>query len=119
MTITSATLDRVINKVGSPYSIYIGSSCWDEYGGGSVAFTGSVATGYIQVLTDSDLSVRAGILNIGDAIGYFKMDANFPTGSKVEVDHQNTRWETIGEDIVPHISGNQLMKQIYLRKKVN
>jgi hypothetical protein len=119
MTITSTTLDRVINKVGSPYTIYLGSDTWDSYGQGSVTFTGSVAVGYVQVLTDSDQSVRAGVLNIGDGIGYFKVDANFPTGSKIEIDHQGARWETIGEDIVPHISGNQLMKQVYLRKKVN
>jgi hypothetical protein len=119
MVVTSATLDRVINKIGSPYSIYAGSMTWDNYGGGSITFTGSVAVGYVQVLTDMDDSVRAGILNIGDAIGYFKMDSSFPAGSKIEVKHQEIMWETIGEPIVPHLSGNQLMRQIYLRKKVN
>ena len=119
MTITSVTLDRVIDKIGSPYSIYLGSDTWDSYGGGSVSFTGSVAKGYVQVMTDMDESVRAGVLNIGDAIGYFKVDANFPNGSKIEVDHQGARYETIGEDIIPHIAGNQLMKQVTLRKKVN
>ena len=119
MAITSVTLDRVIDKIGSPYSIYLGSSTWDEYGGGSVAFAGSVAKGYVQVMTDLDDSVKAGILNVGDAIGYFKVDANFPTGYKIEVDHQGDRYETIGEDIIPHIAGNQLMRQITLRKKVN
>lgn len=119
MAITSAKLDRVINLVGSPYTIYAGSISFDEYGGGSVFFTGSVCIGYVQVLTDTDSSVKAGVLSIGDAVGYFKMDSNFPAGSKMEVEHQGVRWETIGEPIVPHLSGNQLMRQVYLRKKVN
>ena len=116
--VDSTTLNRVINKVGSPYTINIGSITFDNYGTGSLTFAGSVAIGYVQVQSVIDDSVRYGILNIGDAVGYFKMDANFPLGSKVEVIHQGITFEAISEQEIPHISGNQLMKQLNLRRKV-
>lgn|SRR3990167_5357712 len=120
MPTTSSTLDKVINKVGSPYTIYVGSISFDAYGTGSVDFgAGSVATGYVQVLTTDDLSVRAGVLNVGDALGFFKMDASFPAGSKIEINHQGIRFEGLGDVFPPHLSGNQLMKQIALRVKIN
>lgn len=116
--VDSTTLDKVINKIGSAYNIRLGSVSWDNYGTGSVAWNGSIATGYVQVLNETDDSVRYGVLNVGDAIGYFKMDANFPLGSQAEVIHQGITFETISEQIIPHIAGSQLMKQVNMRRKV-
>src|SRR3990167_730143 len=118
MVVTSATLNKAINKLGSPYTIYVGSGTYDAYGTGSVTFTGSVATGYVDVLTSNDESVIAGVLNIGDARGYFKMDAIFPHGSVIEIEHQGIQFEGVGDVFPPHLSGNQLMKEIQLRRKV-
>ena len=118
VNVTSTTLDKVMNTVGSPITINIGSETSDDYGTGSLSFTGSVATGYVQVLSESDDSVREGVLDVGDAVGFFKVDASFPIGSKIEIEHQGITFETIGEQVVPHIYGNQLMKQINLRRKV-
>ena len=116
--VDSTTLDKVINKIGSAYTIRLGSITFDNYGTGSLAFTGSVATGYVQVLTESDDSVRYGVLNVGDAVGYFKVDASFPLGSAVEIIHQGITFETTSEQIIPHIAGSQLMKQVNMRRKV-
>ena len=123
MPVTSATLDKVINKIGSPYNVRLGSMTFDVYGAGSVTFTQFSATGYVQILSESDESTQPGVIQAGDAIGYFKLNNDagsvIKPGSLIEVDHQGETWQMYGDPIVPHLSGNQLLRQINLRKKTD
>lgn len=121
MPIGSALLDKAMQRIGSWININVGSDTYDTsgYGAGSLTFTAFSGEGYVQVLTDFDDSVRAGVLGVGDAIAYFRMNATLPLGSKMEITHQGVNYETISDPIIPHISGNQLLKQVNLRRKVN
>lgn len=122
MALTSATLDRVLDKVGSVYVLRVGSETINDYGFASVTFTPYTVGGYVEVLTDRDQSVRAGLLNSGDARGYFKLTTGggsvLVAGSKIEVDHQGVTYQMVGDPIIPHMSGAQLVKIINLTRKI-
>jgi len=119
MTIGSGVLDKAITKIGSWVNINIGSESYNIYGDGSVSFTAFSGEGYIQVLTDIDESVRAGIQNTGDAVGYFRMNSTLPLGSRIYITHQGINYDIVTDVTIPHISGNQLLKTVNLRRRVN
>ena len=116
MTVTSTTIDNIIIKIGSVYPIRVGSETVDARGDGSLAWAETTGNGYVQILTDKDTAVQAGIMNVGDAVGYFKFTSAIPDGSKIQISHQSEWYEMMGDPIIPHISGNQLFKELRLRK---
>ena len=122
MAVTHTTINSILNKIGSMYVIRLGSESYDIYGAGSVAFSTFSGIGYVQVLDDRDESVRAGLLNIGDAVGYFKLSIDagsvIQSGSKIQVTHQGTNYQGFGDPGIPHLSGNQLLRIVNLRRVV-
>ena len=116
MAISSATLDKTLNAIGSTYPIRVGSQTFNTYGEGSLTWTNTTETGYVRILTETDQVVQAGILNVGDGRGYFKQSAAIPPGSVIQVSHQGFWYDMVGDPIQPAISGNKLIKQINLRK---
>jgi hypothetical protein len=118
MTVTSTTLDAVLNKIGSWYTINVGSEVIDIRGNGSVNWVVFSGVGYVQILNNTDDAVQMGLMNIGDALGYFKLSSNITVGSKLKINHQGYWYEMMGDPLIPHISGNQLLKQVNLRKVI-
>lgn len=119
MPIGSAVLNRAIQKIGSWIAINIGSETFTPYGDGSVTFTAFSGEGYVFNRNEIDVSSIYGVRQDADAIGYFTMASAFPVGSKIEITFRGDNFETLGEAVVPTFSGNDLLKIINLRKKVN
>lgn len=117
MPLGSATLDRVLQKIGSWVTINVGSHTFNDYGDGSATFTAYSGEGYVQVLNDLDDPVREGVLNAGDALGYFRMSATLPAGSIIYIIHQGLNYDVVGGPLIPHLSGNQLLQQVNLRRR--
>lgn len=119
MAIGSAVLTRALQKIGSWVNINIGSETFNDYGDGSLTFTAYSGEGYVFHRSEIDVSRAFGMSNEADAAGYFTMASNFPAGSKIEITYRGDNYEMVGEPIVPPFSGNDLLKIIGLRKKVN
>lgn len=125
MVVTSATLDKILNKVGQWVTIKVESGTTvNDYGDVTTTWQTSSGIGYVQVLTERDESVRAGILNLGDAIGYFKFNTDAGSivaiGSNVLVQEPNTGlwYKNMGDPIMPVLSGNVLIRQINLTRSI-
>ena len=118
MPIGSAVLTRALQKVGSWYSINIGSETFNTWGAGSITYTAFSGEGIIFTRGQVDVSLAWGVAAEADAVGLFTMDSLFPEGSKILVTHRGTNYETIGEPDVPTFSGNDLTKIIQLRRLV-
>ena len=117
--VDSSTLNRILAKFGSPYQVRVGSLTFNDYGDGSVTWTLFTNVGFVQPLSEKDEIVQLGMMNIGDARGYFRSDSDIKVGSIVRVLHQSLYWETVGDPIIYQVSGDQLVREILLRKVVD
>ncbi len=125
MVVNSATLDKVLNKVGQWITIKVESgTSVNDYGDMTTTWQTVSGIGYVQVLTERDEAVKAGILNLGDAIGYFKFTSDagsvVAVGSNVLVLNPNTNiwYKNEGDPTLPVLSGNVLIRQINLTRSI-
>lgn len=116
MTLGSRVFNKVLSTVGSVYGIRIGSEAINSRGDTTVTWSAFTGLGYVFVANADNEAVKAGIANIGDSIGYFREDAPIVVGSRTQINHQSLWWEAFAEPIVHHFSGNNLVREVVLKK---
>lgn len=83
MAISSAIFDNILTRLGSMYTIRVGSDTVGAYGDPEPSWTTYSGFGYVQVLNANDSMVRAGVLKVGDAQGYFLVSSPISYGCSV------------------------------------
>ena len=69
----------------------------------------------IQIMSGDEAEVKAGILDVGDAIGFFEADVDISKGDKVV--YNNETWRVIG--VYPEKLGTvTIYKEVHLKKEV-
>jgi hypothetical protein len=104
-----ADIKHTVNVVDKTYTE-------DVYGTRTV--TGSsvyTPDAYITFLTSDDEAVKSGVLNIGDARGYFAAPGSVLKPGQI-VEFRNRQFEVVGEPFVGDIGGTVVHYEVNLKR---
>jgi hypothetical protein len=88
-------MSELLTQIGKTIDVYKITETLNDYGDVTKATSSTTsAVCEVQVMTGDENIVRAGILNAGDAIGFFRPSDNVVKGD--EISYQNELYEVVG-----------------------
>jgi len=95
-------MGTIVDDVGSATTIRLVSSTYNDEGDAIRTYSDYTTEAVIQVMTEDDLLVTAGKMNVGDAQGFFKRtDLSYlKQGNLVQWNHTGRWYIIVGEPII-------------------
>ena len=119
MAIDNTDFNAVLTDLGSYYPYRTGSISWTN-GEGSVTCANGSTFAFLNQTTADHNIVKAGVLNMGDAIVYFKTsntELAFGTGKdKIQIQFNNQWFEMAGNYISQKIGDNEVFRQANFKR---
>jgi len=106
----------IISDVGVDVKVREIERTINKYGDASESPTDHTVKALIVLVDSDDNVVKNGILNVGDAVGFFKPSdkAYIKAGNRVQ--YQNVWYEIIGEPLVYNIGGTDIHIEANLKR---
>ncbi len=106
----------IIADVGTDITIREITRTIDKYGDATESTSDTTVKGLIVLVGSDDNVVKSGILNVGDAVGFFKPSdkAYIKAGNRVQ--YQNVWYEIVGEPLVYNIGGTDIHVEANLKR---
>ena len=107
--------DKILSELGKSITLRKVSITFNDYGDTEETYTDVSTTAEIQIMKGDEAIVKAGILDVGDAIAFLKPDEDVSIGDRIIWNDET--WEVIGI-VDENLGTTSLFKEVHLKKKV-
>lgn len=89
-----AAITNILNKYGESLTYKAVSETYNDRGDATETTSDSIVTAAVQVMSGDEEIVKAGILEVGDAIAFFEPTTTVNLGDRIL--YQNTWYDIVG-----------------------